>query len=101
MSGGSYDYAYAKLDEFASSLSLTGSCDAAPPALRAAFREHCRKVAEAMRACEWNDSCDGDSRERELIEAVLSKGSMADIPKMAKNELRKAAQAVLGLLGDE
>lgn len=72
MSGGSYDYAYVRLNEFADSLKEKGACDAASPLMRRAFAEHCRKVAQAMRACEWNDSFDGDSRETQLISELVS-----------------------------
>lgn len=75
MSGGSYDYAYFKLESFASSIRLEGSCDCASPQLRKAFREHCLKVSAAMRAIEWNDSCDGDTAEAELIQACLPAGA--------------------------
>lgn len=68
MSGGSYDYAYMKLEEFADQLRNKSCCaDDSDPALRELFREHVRRVARAMRAIEWNDSCDGDSAEKQLI----------------------------------
>lgn len=75
MSGGSYDYAYTHVNDFADALREEGSCSAARPALRRAFREHLRMVADAMRAIEWNDSGDGASRETELLEAIVSPGS--------------------------
>lgn len=71
MSGGRYDYAYYKVDEFARNLDDMGSCDAASTALRRAFRQHLYLVAQAMRACEWNDSGDGDLDEEALIKKVL------------------------------
>lgn len=77
MSGGSYDYAYRHVEDMADSLRAEGSCGAAPAALRELFREHLRHVAEAMHAIEWNDSCDGDSREEELIIRCLS-GRLGD-----------------------
>ncbi len=67
MSGGSYDYAYRRLEEFADDLREEGACDCASPELRNLFREHVRLVAKAMKAIEWNDSCDGDDWERKLI----------------------------------
>lgn len=78
MSGGSYDYAYAKVDEFANEVALTENL-ARPgcrsglirPDLRLRFIDHLRKVALAMRAIEWNDSGDGDDQEIKLIKECL------------------------------
>ena len=52
MSGGSYDYAFAKVDEMAER--LTNDRDPA----RVAFGVFLRKVAKAMHDIEWVDSCD-------------------------------------------
>lgn len=71
MSGGTYSYAYYRLEEFADEMASEGNCSAASPQLREAFRTHLRMVAEAMRAIEWNDSHDGDDREAGLLEACL------------------------------
>ena len=98
MSGGAYGYAYQRVIDFASGLAEDGQCDAVPPALRRAFAEHCLAVAMAMKACEYNDSGDGDSRERELIEEVLSKGAIASIEATAKERLLKAAREVIAAL---
>lgn len=65
MSGGSYDYAYSKLNDFADSLQLTTP-------LRKAFKTHLLKVSNACHDIEWVDSCDwspGD--EDEAIRATL------------------------------
>lgn len=59
MSGGSYDYAYQKVEDMASSLSEQRS------PLRRAFGAHLKLVAKAMHDIEWADSCDykkGDER---------------------------------------
>lgn len=89
MSGGSYNYGYSKIDELATHIRVEGQCSAARPALRAAFKDHLRLVAEACRAIEWNDSCDGDDRETELLMRIVS-------PKL---ELEKAtSDAQLALL---
>jgi hypothetical protein len=75
VSGGSYDYAYSRIEELADRIRPDGSCSAAPPTLRKAFAEHLRTVAKACRAIEWNDSCDGDDNETALIVSVLGKGA--------------------------
>lgn len=69
MSGGSYDYAYQKIERMADELDSVGGCPSccAPPELRERFREHLRLVARACRAIEWNDSSDGDDDELALI----------------------------------
>ena len=72
MSGGSYDYAYTHVNDFADAMREEGSCSAARPALRRAFREHLRLISDAMRAIEWNDSGDGADRETKLLETIVS-----------------------------
>lgn len=92
MSGGSYDYAYRRVEEMADMLRAEGSCHAAPTALRELFREHLRHVAEAMHAIEWNDSCDGDEREPELITRCLN-GRLTDdvVDRVLENAERSLA----------
>lgn len=73
MSGGIYNYAYIKLEDFAGELRTrladSGSC--APPHVRAAFAAHLEQCAKAMRAIEWNDSGDGADDEEALIRECL------------------------------
>lgn len=64
MSGGSMHYFYRRVEEDATFIENTPE--------RRAFREHLKKVAEALRAIEWNDSGDGASDEEVLIRACLS-----------------------------
>ena len=75
MSGGSYDYAYAKFTEMADQLRIPSEGeeygDSAPAEVRAAFRELLRRVSDAAHAIEWNDSGDGDGDEVGLILACL------------------------------
>lgn len=71
MSGGSYNYAYIQLEEFAGAMKRTGGCSAAPCHVRQAFAAHLEQCAKAMRAIEWNDSGDGDSDEEMLIRGCL------------------------------
>lgn len=82
MSGGHYDYAFGRLNQFIDDLELRprtpepgweglGGETYVDYALRARFKEHLVKVSEAMRAIEWNDSSDGAPREQELIKRCL------------------------------
>ena len=68
MSGGEYDYAYARVEEFAQHPNLARTPE------RRAFATLLSDVAEAMHDIEWVDSCDyspGD--ENAAIERCLSK----------------------------
>jgi phage shock protein A len=64
MSGGSMNYLYRRVEEDATFIEQTPE--------RRAFRKHLKKIAEALRAIEWNDSGDGASNEEGLIRACLS-----------------------------
>jgi hypothetical protein len=94
MSGGSYDYAYRRVQELASDIREIGGCGeyAASPALRRAFIAHLQKVTEACRAIEWNDSGDGDRDEVAKIRACLE--PTAEIGQ-ALVDARAAADALL------
>jgi hypothetical protein len=54
MSGGSYDYAFGKVEDFIDSLKSRRNNSL----LRRAFITHLSKVSQAMRDIEWVDSCD-------------------------------------------
>lgn len=77
MSGGSYLYAYRRVEEFAEALERNERLDGCPLSepndlVRLAFAGHLRKVAEAMRAIEWVDSSDcSPPHDRDAICAVL------------------------------
>jgi hypothetical protein len=89
MSGGSYDYAYIRIQDFAESLRLNGT-RLSPEALtaRQEFKAHLLLVAEAMRAIEWVDSGDyGAGEEIKAIRAALD--SVGDL-KAASGALVKA-----------
>lgn len=88
MSGGSYNYAYRKVNEMAESLNTTTP-------LRKAFKSHLIKVAQAMQDIEWVDSCDYvDGDEDEAIRTVLG----VDADKLALKEVVEDAKAVIGEL---
>lgn len=89
MSGGSYDYAFHKIEDLADEIR-------ADTPLRTAFVEHLRLVAKAARAIEWVDSCDyakGD--EDKPIRACLPE--YAELPPMIEQaaKLRDALNASL------
>lgn len=68
MSGGSYDYAYSKLDDLAGRIKSRARGNA----LRLAFAHKLSKMAEAAKAIEWHDSGDwGEEDELEALRAVL------------------------------
>ena len=94
MSGGSYDYAYGRIEDLADDILLEGRCSAASPSLREAFKVHLRDVAAACRAIEWNDSNDGADDETELIRKCLTADAELDQAvtraKSMTKELREA-----------
>lgn len=75
MSGGSYDYAYCRLEDLSRQIREEGCCSCASPYLRRAFAKHLLDISKAMRAIEWNDSSDGDDEETELIKKCLPKNT--------------------------
>lgn len=82
MSGGSYDYLYRRVEDVAEQIRAEGGCSSlgySRPALRKAFKAHLEKVAEILRAIEWNDSGDGDSTEIEKIEALLGPNAELEV----------------------
>ena len=88
MSGGSYDYAYAKVQEVADRL-INQKDD-----LRRAFGEHLQLVAKAMHDVEWVDSGDfGQGGDVNAIQAVVAR------PKEKRIELlKKDAQKIIDKL---
>lgn len=97
MSGGSYNYFYERIEEFAGAISDVGGCPkaCASPTLRQAFKDHLRKVAAAAHAIEWNDSLDGHDAEAELIRACLTPGAEVEAAlHRAEQSLEALAQAV-------
>jgi hypothetical protein len=93
MSGGSYDYFYSRLEQVAFRINGKSSCpDYVRIPLRHAFKSHLLKVAEALRAIEWNDSGDGDSEECAKIEACLGPGAEIE----AATATARVAMAELG-----
>lgn len=92
MSGGSYNYAFYKIEELADKILHKGE----RTSLRKAFCAHLVKVAAVAKAIEWNDSGDGDDREDELIRAVIS--PTAEIEEATKSA-KEASAELTRLLG--
>ena len=84
MSGGSYDYAYARIRELADDIRPT-------TALRKAFKRHLHEVAKACEDIEWVDSgdCKGGD-ENEAIRRVLGQNGPALILAEALTEALQA-----------
>ncbi len=91
MSGGSYDYAYLKVDDMAHNLRQL-----ATDPLRRAFHDHLLLVSQAMRAVEWVDSHDwGKGEEAGPVRAVLAPGAeLAAAITMAKETLAMLEHAI-------
>lgn len=73
MSGGSYEYAYRRVEEFAEALEAGVMFDGRPAdgagcIARLGFAAHLKKVAAAMKAIEWEDS--GDCSPPHAVEAI-------------------------------
>lgn len=73
MSGGSYGYAYRRVEEFAEALESGVTFDGVETEdggshVRLGFAAHLRKVAAAMQAIEWEDS--GDSSPPSAAKAI-------------------------------
>ncbi len=91
MSGGSYNYAFQRIDDFADDMLARN-----PTPERRAFAKHLRKVALAMRAIEWVDS--GDSApgdENAAIRACLEPTAVLEALIDEGYELRKALEREL------
>ena len=83
MSGGSYYYAFDAVERFAEALENRRTLDGGRETTfdmvgvdeaRQRFAAHLHKVAAAMRAIEWVESCDSDSPDDvDAIEAVIGK----------------------------
>lgn len=70
MSGGSYDYAYFKVQDMAEEILVREKTSE----LRREFARHMLDVAEAMKAIEWVDSGDfGPGDEVEAIKKALGR----------------------------
>ena len=91
MSGGSYDYAFGRVDDMALSLR-----DKHSNPLRRAFAIHLALVAKAMHDIEWVDSCDyGPGDEDEAIRVVLSPGAELAAAVAMATEARKMLDEAL------
>ena len=90
MSGGFYDYAYARVEDFASHPSLAKTAE------RRAFAALLSDVAEAMHDIEWVDSEDyGSGAENAAIERCLNKEIILE---QIIADAREAAEALTAAL---
>jgi len=89
MSGGSYDYAYIKVEEMA------GAFLKSDDPRRVAFGKHLCKVAKAMHDVEWVDSYDyGKGEEHAAIEAALGASASTAVAEAVLEQAEKAAERV-------
>jgi hypothetical protein len=68
MSGGAYNYAYSRFEDFAYQLSQRASTPE-----RKAFIKLVKNVAKAAREIEWQDSGDGGDEEKAIRDALGEK----------------------------
>jgi hypothetical protein len=89
VSGGSHEYAYLRVEEFAND--IRGDSP-----LRRAFAEHLDTVAHAMHAIEWVDSCDyGKGDDGQPIRDALAPGAeLKAATSMAKDALDTLAATI-------
>jgi len=93
MSGGSYDYAYGRVEDLAREIR-------GDSALRRAFRAHLVKVAKALHDIEWVDSGDCSPGDEEAaIRACLAPGAEMEAAREALRVEVERAQAVLAGFG--
>ncbi len=89
MSGGSYDYAFNRVEDLAREIR-------GDSALRRAFRAHLKKVAQALHDIEWVDSADcSPGSEDDAIRACLAPGAELDAAREALRLEIERAQATL------
>ncbi len=88
MSGGSYDYLYAKMQEAADRLSQPHHSP-----LRRAFAKRLVLFADAMQVIEWVDSCDrSKGEEDEAIERALGSSCSKQVLQVAIDEAQRTLE---------
>lgn len=93
MSGGSYNYAYQRVEDFAESLASSSP-------ERAAFKKLLVKVARAMHDIEWVDSCDmGRGDEIPAIMECVTPSDLQEVVLVRLSEAVREAQIILGRAG--
>ena len=99
MSGGSYDYAYLRVEELADEIELRAGDDPR----RVAFAHLLHKCADAAKAIEWVDSFDrAQGSEHEAIDAVVSRSdSLAAAKAGVLRAIEKAEAMVQSLDGED
>lgn len=79
MSGGSYNYLYLRVEEVATDPRVRNGGP-----VRRAFAKHLDKVAEAMRAIEWVDSCDSSDDTKEILACLGPYAELEELISTAK-----------------
>lgn len=93
MSGGSWDYAYVKFEDVASTL-LNERCP-----LRRALGEHLELIAYAMHEIEWVDSCDkSEPSDTDAIKNVFKNNNNSPILKTLINDGKALIVELEGLI---
>jgi hypothetical protein len=91
MSGGSLDYAFSAVD---SAVHEIRSRSSSP--LHLAFARHLDEVSKALRALEWEFSCDiGAGEADDHIRAVLSEGAELEESILRADEAKKSLEAAI------
>lgn len=93
MSGGSWDYVYARLQDVAIRLASSSSYD------RRALGVLVDRVAQAMREIEWEDSGDG-GQEAEAIREALGTARFPLVAQLLRNDLDRIVAEATKLLGE-
>ena len=86
MSGGSWDYAFYKLEDIA------GYCDRSP--LYGPLKVHLLRLSEVLKKLEWHDSCDACLTEEQITDLILSVVSGKDVEEAAKEQLKEMEKIV-------
>ena len=89
MSGGSYDYAYCKIQDLAQDIRPTTP-------LRKAFKKRLKLVSDACREIEWVDS--GDSSPGDVEDHLIRAALGADADRLALKEIAEEAKKISGEL---
>ena len=86
MSGGSWDYAFYKLEDIA------GYCDRSP--LYRPLKTHLIRLAKVLHELEWNDSGDSSLTAEQTTALILSVVSGKDVEEAAREQLKEMEMIV-------
>ena len=89
MSGGSYNYAYSRVEDMAYDPRIASGSP-----LRRAFSRHLLLVAKAMKAVEWMDSCDTSDCDDEICEVLGEHAELRELIAMAEETQAALTKAI-------